>query len=274
MLKDKEVVADPQRQYEIARQVHATQHGGINKTTAAIAEHYHWVRIKETVSLAIKNCPECKDATKIPTVRPSADKTSHSPPKADGTQHRRSNNGPTSHDPNALIERLVNFEDLEPMPQQPRQASSHSSQQNLADGQTYSHNPPPMANMTNYHSFHSQLHNQIQHELRGYDANNTPPHIPLDPQIMAHQSQQPQEQSRYSGLPEHQLEDFEANHGNEHEQYQLNMNELAGPAGSEPPHSQDDTRLATMRHIRHHDEPELFVHEGHEGSKDEDIFMQ
>ncbi|KAL8934057.1 MAG: hypothetical protein Q9211_005430 [Gyalolechia sp. 1 TL-2023] len=42
MLKDKEVVADPQRQYEIARQVHASQHGGINKTTATIAEKYHW----------------------------------------------------------------------------------------------------------------------------------------------------------------------------------------------------------------------------------------
>ncbi|KAL8698583.1 MAG: hypothetical protein Q9224_001788, partial [Gallowayella concinna] len=62
MLKDKEVVSDPQRQYEIARQVHASQHGGINKTTATIAEKYHWVRIKETVSLVIKNCPDCKES--------------------------------------------------------------------------------------------------------------------------------------------------------------------------------------------------------------------
>ncbi|SLM36320.1 acetyltransferase [Lasallia pustulata] len=50
MLKDKEVVADPQRQYEIARVVHMQQHGGINKTTATIAEQFHWVRIKETVA--------------------------------------------------------------------------------------------------------------------------------------------------------------------------------------------------------------------------------
>lgn len=66
MLKDKEVVSDPQRQYEIARQIHAQQHGGINKTTATIALKYHWVRIKETVSMVIKNCPECKEAPKTP----------------------------------------------------------------------------------------------------------------------------------------------------------------------------------------------------------------
>ncbi|KAI9879087.1 MAG: hypothetical protein M1830_009606 [Pleopsidium flavum] len=70
MLKDKEVVADPQRQYEIARQVHVLQHGGINKTTATIAEKYHWVRIKETVSLVIKNCADCKEMTRVPSVRP------------------------------------------------------------------------------------------------------------------------------------------------------------------------------------------------------------
>lgn len=61
MLKDKEVVSDPHRQYDIARQEHAKTHGGINKTTASIAEKYHWVRIKETVSAAIRNCTECKE---------------------------------------------------------------------------------------------------------------------------------------------------------------------------------------------------------------------
>ncbi|EON97332.1 putative histone acetyltransferase spt10 protein [Phaeoacremonium minimum UCRPA7] len=50
MLKDKEVISDPQQQYEISRQVHMQQHGGINKTTATITEKYHWSRIKETVS--------------------------------------------------------------------------------------------------------------------------------------------------------------------------------------------------------------------------------
>jgi GNAT superfamily N-acetyltransferase len=64
MLKDKEVISDPQRQYEIARTVHNQAHGGINKTTATIAERYHWSRIKETVSDVIRNCAECKDTNK------------------------------------------------------------------------------------------------------------------------------------------------------------------------------------------------------------------
>lgn len=62
MLKGKEVVSDPHKQYEIARAMHAQTHGGINKTTAGIAEKYHWVRIKETVSAAIRNCAECKES--------------------------------------------------------------------------------------------------------------------------------------------------------------------------------------------------------------------
>lgn len=69
MLKDKEVISDPQKQYELARQIHMQHHGGINKTTASIAEKYHWVRIKETVSQVIRNCPECKDTMKTTTSR-------------------------------------------------------------------------------------------------------------------------------------------------------------------------------------------------------------
>ncbi|KAF3033520.1 hypothetical protein E8E11_000890 [Didymella keratinophila] len=63
-LKGKEVISDAQHQYEIARDVHHKSHGGINKTTAAIAESYHWVRIKETVSQVIRNCPECSEMNK------------------------------------------------------------------------------------------------------------------------------------------------------------------------------------------------------------------
>lgn len=66
MLKDKEVVPDPRRQYRIAREVHEAHHGGINKTTATIAEKYHWSRIKETVSDVIRNCAECKELGKMP----------------------------------------------------------------------------------------------------------------------------------------------------------------------------------------------------------------
>lgn len=108
MLKDKEVVSDPQRQYQISKQVHVQQHGGINKTTATIAERFHWVRIKETVSLVIKNCPDCKDtAAKAPTVRPMGDGAG---------QLRRAafaNGQQGPNDPNSMIERLVNFDQMD-----------------------------------------------------------------------------------------------------------------------------------------------------------------
>lgn len=78
MLKDKEVISDPQAQYEIAKQIHLQAHGGINKTTALIATKYHWIRIKETVTNVIKNCPECKDTNKSPVARIEGTRTARS----------------------------------------------------------------------------------------------------------------------------------------------------------------------------------------------------
>ncbi|KAM0409314.1 hypothetical protein ACHAPD_011484 [Fusarium lateritium] len=80
MLKDKEVISDPTRQFDIARQVHVQQHGGINKTTATIAEKYHWSRIKETVSDVIRSCMECKELGKTPNpggARKAASSSNH-----------------------------------------------------------------------------------------------------------------------------------------------------------------------------------------------------
>ncbi|KIW89462.1 uncharacterized protein Z519_09618 [Cladophialophora bantiana CBS 173.52] len=68
-LKDKEVISDPQAQYDIAKRIHLQAHAGINKTTAIIATQYHWIRIKETVSHVIKNCLECKDLNKSMILR-------------------------------------------------------------------------------------------------------------------------------------------------------------------------------------------------------------
>ena len=68
MLKDKEVVSDPEQQYEIAKYFHFKQHAGINKTTAAVAIKYHWVRIKETVNRVIRDCPKCKETMKASAV--------------------------------------------------------------------------------------------------------------------------------------------------------------------------------------------------------------
>ncbi|KAI4858641.1 hypothetical protein F4820DRAFT_442044 [Hypoxylon rubiginosum] len=70
MLKDKEVISDPVRQMDISRRLHeGGGHAGINKTTATIAEKYHWSRIKETVSDVIRTCDQCKEAGKTPSVQ-------------------------------------------------------------------------------------------------------------------------------------------------------------------------------------------------------------
>ena len=95
MLKDKEVISDPQSQYEIARNIHLQNHGGINKTTAVIATKYHWVRIKETVGQVIKNCPDCKDSVKTPVRREtSRDRVSKT---------KRSGNRPSIPVPDAMV---------------------------------------------------------------------------------------------------------------------------------------------------------------------------
>ena len=108
MLKDKEVISDPQQQYEIARNIHETSHSGINKTTATIAERYHWVRIKETVSLVIKNCRDCKEASKPSTLR--ADLPSALTPGVPRKPAIASAGAVAGHDPNRDIERLASFE--------------------------------------------------------------------------------------------------------------------------------------------------------------------
>lgn len=64
MLRDKEVVSDPIRQLQICTEIHLSNHGGINKTTSAVTEKYHWTRIKDTVAAAIKNCIACRESSR------------------------------------------------------------------------------------------------------------------------------------------------------------------------------------------------------------------
>ena len=166
MLKDKEVVSDPQRQYQISKQVHAQQHGGINKTTATIAERFHWVRIKETVSLVIKNCPDCKDTVaKIPTVRPMGEGPAQLRKTAFGSGHH----GPN--DPNCMIERLVNFDQMDPSPG-PNQRDLSISRSPDIDHQA------PTAMMRRLQEFNG---------------------IPVDPQIDPRIIHQPQGAGHYGG---------------------------------------------------------------------------
>lgn len=101
MLKDKEVIAHPKRQYEIARMYHNNAHAGINKTTATIAERYHWSRIKETVSDVIRNCSECKELGKTsPAPVPGG-----SQPAVNQVRAGRSGNGSNSLAPSVLSSR-------------------------------------------------------------------------------------------------------------------------------------------------------------------------
>lgn len=218
MLKDKEVVSDPQRQYEIARQVHAGQHGGINKTTATIAEHYHWVRIKETVSLVIKNCPDCKEsAGKAPTVRPLGSGIDETYPTSTAPTRKCSTNGGES----LMIEQLMDFNtDAPPSPTQnpdPRpQETTHTHQ-------------PPIANMHNYTSY-----------------------MPLDPQIMHNQPSHNQQQQHDGFEQLHHMTNY-TEHPNA---ANTGKDDTFGMDVETPPYQhQSDTRMATERHIREGDEP-------------------
>ncbi|KAL1587317.1 hypothetical protein WHR41_04248 [Cladosporium halotolerans] len=152
MLKGKEVISDPHKQYEIARNVHSVGHGGINKTTASIADKYHWVRIKETVSAAIRNCPECKD-TNAPKPPATTNNTRRSAPRdtEDASNGANTSNrrvvaaGSAPDDPSNA--------GASPPPHQ-QQQTSHLTHQPHA----------PIAQMQQYHHY---------------------PDLPVDPQLMS-----------------------------------------------------------------------------------------
>lgn len=174
MLKGKEVVSDPHKQYDIARNIHSVGHGGINKTTASIAEKYHWVRIKETVSAAIRNCPECKDsnAPKPPTTatnpRRSAPREGEEP--SNGTTTRRVVAAGSS--PEDISTSNIN-PGASPPPQKPAYIQQQS-QHTMADMQQYHHYPELPVD--------PQLMVGIHHW-------ETPPHIAAHPQSLAQQLQ-------------------------------------------------------------------------------------
>ena len=150
LLKDKEVISDGHEQYEIAKRIHRLNHGGINKTTAMIADKYHWVRIKETVSAVIKNCVECKETARAPVVR--GERTSNSP-RPSGVAAGQA-----------------------PLPQQQPPQTSQLQAQSQAQAQPPTTTaPPPMMsqfdltippqmvpNPLQQQSLQTQIHNQIQ----------------------------------------------------------------------------------------------------------------
>lgn len=237
MLKDKEVVADPQRQYEIARVVHMQQHGGINKTTATIAEQFHWVRIKETVSLVIKNCPDCKEVNKPSSTRPDAAAVP-------------SKRGSTHGNVVANIERVVAFDEQNepdlaaPGATTPAPSLSHEQQIQLPPQQYQQHPNPlraPVAHMQ-----------PLPLPLSSYTD------MPLDPQIMQdiqHHSPPAHFPHTHHPLSANPTPDQDHDHAIDHHRFDVEMHDLHL-------RHQPDTRIATAEHIRRHGQPMGFQNEG------------
>ena len=221
MLKDKEVVSDPQRQYEIARQIHAHQHGGINKTTATIAEKYHWVRIKETVSLVIKNCPDCKEsAAKPPLTRPVAGNGGEYTGAGEANLRR----AVVADSSNAMMDQLIHFDNDPSLHAEQTQALPNSRNPQQTVSQLPQHIAPvaPMRSLQDYSG------------------------IPLDPQIMQAHSTHPQDFTE--GM--RQVAEFSQSNRNTNGHFDGRM-EIDD--GQMIQHA--DTRMATERHVREGDDP-------------------
>ena len=168
MLKGKEVISDPHKQYEIARQMHAQTHGGINKTTASIAEKYHWVRIKETVSAAIRNCTECKD--------PAAGGSKSTPAKKDkknGDARAGASNAPVN-------DHSASQAGGDMQPRQQHQHQLEHQQQQVVAGADMPSPPPPTSQQQHQHPQQSMapIAHMTAAELEQYAE------MPVDPQIM------------------------------------------------------------------------------------------
>jgi len=220
MLKDKEVISDPQRQYEIARNVHVLQHGGINKTTATIAERYHWVRIKETVSLVIRNCAQCKELGKAPIVR--ADGVIRPAPRLPST---------TGQGGVSAAGRVLSL---------PHQSgdSSHDGFQGAGQGSVSPqvlNRSLPGSSTEHEHSMRSQnIHMSTQAPI----ARMQNEYLPLDPQIMEDvrnhlggYNQSPSHPLSQSHSHSQDHEDAEFEH-DDHHQHESDFQRMLGGAGS------------------------------------------
>ncbi|OJD14901.1 hypothetical protein AJ78_04786 [Emergomyces pasteurianus Ep9510] len=237
MLKDKEVVSDPQQQYEIARQIHLQQHGGINKTTATIALKYHWVRIKETVSMVIKNCPQCKETPKVPPVNSSPNSNSNSISHSISQSISNSISNPIS-------QSTSNSNSETCLPR--REKSSSSCERTAYTLPTNGFDTPPdqpLANQEEYDKDNpfATTHPQIIHAPVD-DAMTAYADIPLDPQIMDDIQQH---------LPPFQ--EHHHHHNPHHHHHHHNSVDPYGASSLHDPHSlqHEFDHTAAMQHHDH-----------------------
>ncbi|KAF7883783.1 hypothetical protein EAF00_011095 [Botryotinia globosa] len=242
MLKGKEVISDPQKQYEIARGIHVLQHGGINKTTAIIAEKYHWIRIKETVSLVIKNCGECKELGKAPVIKPdyqaqiarqatpkSQDVTDANilslPEQQQLNHHRDLHQHQQQHDQQPQPSHLQH--DFQQMQHHHDHTSTSVSPQVL-NRRLPSHSPHPHSNpiihlkqhqppISQMQLHHAETRTQSQAQAQAHSHSHAPSHrhsatdyLQIDPQIMdyTHTSHSPHQ--HFDAHHEHDTDSFQA----------------------------------------------------------------
>lgn len=216
MLKDKEVISDPARQFDIARQVHVQQHGGINKTTATIAEKYHWSRIKETVSDVIRSCVECKELGKTPNpggARKAASSNNHAGGRRGGANTGDHHAQPTSPAPTQMLP----LQDHNMIPTISHQSPDHDhSPSPYANPADISLVPPPHAlqGSTMEHTLHSHSP-MLQDPPTGHHPHDHNVYQPIDPQIINEAS--------------HDLGPFDQYHSPADFQALLNATEDVGP---------------------------------------------
>ncbi|KAF4981822.1 hypothetical protein FZEAL_2449 [Fusarium zealandicum] len=224
MLKDKEVISDPARQFEIARRVHVQQHGGINKTTATIAEKYHWSRIKETVSDVIRSCIECKELGKTPNpggARKTAGNSHGGAGRRSGAAGGEQQASPPSQmlplQDHSMISTLS-----QPSPDQTPSpyanpadisliAPSHTLQSTSIDHTLHSHHDHSLT-----HQHHPHHNPMLQDPPAGHHPHDHSVYQPIDPQIINQTSP-------------HDLAPFDQYHSPADFQALLNATEDVGP---------------------------------------------
>ncbi|KAG5752755.1 hypothetical protein H9Q70_004627 [Fusarium xylarioides] len=216
MLKDKEVISDPARQFDIARQVHVQQHGGINKTTATIAEKYHWSRIKETVSDVIRSCVECKELGKTPNpggARKAASSNNHAGGRRGGANTGDHHAQPTSPPPTQMLP----LQEHNMIPtisyQSPDHDHSPSPYANPADISLIAP-PHALQGSSMEHTLHSHSP-MLQDPPAGHHPHDHNVYQPIDPQIINEAS--------------HDLGPFDQYHSPADFQALLNATEDVGP---------------------------------------------
>ncbi|KAH3675585.1 hypothetical protein WICMUC_002674 [Wickerhamomyces mucosus] len=188
-LNGKEVISDLNTRLQICTEYHRINHGGINKTTSAITERYHWGKIKDTVAQAIRNCSECRDPTKQLNGRKRKDTSIELIDKngRDEThldlQNSNSSNGNNSNNNNNTNN--SHNQDLEALVQ----ASSHLHRDNL----DYSNLEDPSNILVDVAKYQGQQHQQPQPQHYQQDHHHhqqQQQHIPNLSHDRSHHSQQ------------------------------------------------------------------------------------